>query len=136
MQGGTGLKVKIDVASTLTAIAELLDGDMPPQLKELAEMTAHPTTGNTTYRTFVDTGLRELGEFQMTLGWDTTETTHSTILTAFAGTDPVAMSIEDPAGAEVIAFDAHIRQISRISKQTDGYKAQVTVRPTGAPTIT
>jgi len=136
MQGGTGVKVKITVSAALTAITNLLDADLPPQLKELAEMSTHPTTGSTTYRQFVDTGLRELGEFQMTLGWDPSETTHAEVLTIFAGTDPVDMSVEDPAGNEVIAFSAHIRQISRISKMTDGYKAQVTIRPTGAPTIT
>ena len=135
MQGGTGLKISITTTG-LTAITELLDGDMPAQLKELAEMTAHPTTGSTTYRTFVDTGLRELGEFQMTLGWDTAEATHAAVLTAFNSSSAVQMSVEDPTADETLTFDAFIRQISRISKQTDGYKAQVTVRPTGAPTIT
>jgi deoxyribodipyrimidine photolyase-like uncharacterized protein len=132
-QGGYGLEVKINTGS-LTAIAKMVDGDMPAQLKELAEVTAHDSTSG--YREFIDTGIRELGEFQVTLLWDDTEATHAQILTSFNATAAVSMSVLDPAGQETIAFSAFIRQISRISKMADGYKANVMIRPTGAPTIT
>lgn len=136
VQGGFGLKVKIMVSTTLTAIADLLDADFPTMEKVLAEMTAHPTSGATGWDVAVDTGKRKSSEFMMELGWDDTVATHAAIQTAFDATTAVSMSIEDPEGSEVIAFSAHIRSIQRIGKQEDGYKARVMVKPTGAPTIT
>jgi hypothetical protein len=136
MHGTHGVKVKITVGTVLTAVTNLLSATFPEQLKYLAEMAAHPTTGATGYTEFVDTGLREMGEFEVELGWDTSQTTHAAMLTAFAATAPVNMSIEDPTGDEVIAFSAHIRSVGRLAANKDGYKARVRIRPTGAPTIT
>jgi hypothetical protein len=136
-QGGTGVKVKITVGTTLTAIAYLKNvSGFPAQEKELAVNTAHPTSGTTVYETLIDTGLRRLTSFTCTLSWDDTNTTHAAILTAFNATSPVNMSIEDPAGGEVIAFSAHIRRVSRMGNIGTEYEAQVEIQPTGAPTIT
>lgn len=132
-QGGFGLEVKINTGA-LTAIVKVQESDFPAQMKELADVTGHDSASG--YREFIDTGVRELGEFTLTVLWDDTATTHAALLTAFAGTAVVGMSIEDPAGQEVIAFNAFIKQIGRVSVMTEGYKAQITVRPTGAPTIT
>lgn len=132
-QGGFGLVVKINTGS-LTAIANVVDAEFPEQRQTLAEITAHDSTSG--YREYMATGLRELASFKMTLIWDESETTHAAIVTAFGSDASVGMSIEDPAGAEVIAFDAFIEVIGRISKAEEAYQAEITVQPTGAPTIT
>lgn len=133
MQGGFGVVVKINTG-TLTAVANLIDVDYPKFKKYIAEMTGHDSAGG--YYEAVATGKRRLEAFPMTLGWDIVETTHAAIITAFDSDAPVGFSIEDPDGDEVIAFDAHIEEIMRISKQEDGMKAEILVHPTGAPTIT
>src|SRR3972149_546438 len=105
VQGAFGVKLKITIGTVLTAITNLLSvPNFPEQRKMLADMTAHPTSGSTGYMTKIDTGVRELTPFEVTLGWDDVEATHAAILTAFAATAAVNMSIEDPGGAEVIAF--------------------------------
>lgn len=134
--GGFGTKLKIMVGTTLTAVAGLKDVTFPEQAKMLFESTAHPTSGATGYATYGDTGKRQLTEFTATLFWDVDEATHAALLTAFDSTTALSMSIEDPAGDEVIAFSGHIRRIGRISSQEDGYQAEVSIQPTGAPTIT
>lgn len=134
-QGSFGVKLKIDISSTLTAIAYMTDVSFPAQEKELADITPHPTTGNTGYREWLDTGVRSLSDFTCTLTWDAAESTHAAILSAFDSTSPVSMSIEDPTGGETIAFSAHIKRISRLSALADAYKAEVQIQPTGAPTI-
>ncbi len=131
IQGTFGVKMKLDGAT----VVSVLEASFPEQLKELAEMTPHPIAGATGYKQFVDTGVRELGEFTVTLAWDDTEATHAAVLTAFSSTTASALSVEDPAGQEVIAFSAFIRSIGRLTPTPDGYKARVTIRPTGAPTI-
>lgn len=133
-QGGFGVSLKIMISTTLTAITKIVAVTFPNQKKEVADVTAHDSPSG--YREFVDTGLRELTEFTATILWDDVAVTHAAVLTAFAATTAVSMSIQDPDGNEIIAFSAFITQVGRISEMTDGYKAQVTIRPTGAPTIT
>lgn len=135
-QGGFGVVFKVMISTTLTAVVNLLDIDFPEQTKEVADMTAHPSAAATGYRSYIDSGVRELTEFTAVLGWDDLEATHAAILTAFDATTALSMSIEDAAGQEVIAFSGFVRTVGRISKIGDGYKANVVVRPTGAPTIT
>src|SRR5512139_765487 len=135
-QGGFGVKLKITVSTTLTAVANLLEVNFPEQRKEMADMTAHPTSGATGYRTKIDSGVRELTPFTCVLGWDDTATTHAAMVTAFDATAGVNMSIEDPAGSEIIAFSGTISMIGRMAAIGDGYKATVEITPLGAPTIT
>lgn len=132
--GGFGLIVKISIASTLTAIAELIDGEIPEFEKFIAEMTPHSASGG--YATHVATGKRKLNEFKVTLGWDSDDATHAAIIAAFDSNDAVNMSIVSPAADETIAFAAHVTKVGRITAQEDGYKCDVTIQPTGAPTIT
>lgn len=135
VEGGFGLSVKIKITSTMTAIAELLEGEIPEFEKFVAEMTPHSATGG--YATYVATGKRKLNEFKITLGWDSDDSTHAAIIAAFDSDSPVDMSVVSPDGTdETIAFSAHITKIGRIAEQEDGYKADVTIQPTGAPTIT
>jgi hypothetical protein len=134
LQGGYGLIVKISITAVLTAIAELLDGEIPEFEKYIAEMTSHSATGG--YAVFVATGKRKMNEFKITLGWDSDDVTHAAILSAFDSNASVNMSVTSVGTDEVIAFAAHVTKVGRISPQEDGYKCDVTIQPTGAPTIT
>ncbi len=134
VEGGFGLSVKIKIASTMTAIVEMLEGEIPEFEKFLAEMTPHDAPGG--YAKYVATGKRKMNEFKITLGWDSDDSTHAAVLAAFDSDSPVDMSVVSPDGAdETIAFAAHIAKIGRIAEQEDGYKCDVTIQPTGAPTI-
>jgi hypothetical protein len=132
-QGGFGLVIKI-YTSSLTAIVDVLDGEIPRFKRYLAEFTAHDSPSG--YDEYISTGRRGLDKFKLTLGWDSTATTHAAIVTAFGSNTAVAMSAQDAAGEEVIAFSAFVEEIGRISKQKEGYVAEVVIQPTGAPTIT
>ncbi len=133
--GGFGLEVQIKVTATLTAFANMLDGEIPEFEKFLAEMTPHSATDG--YAVWVDTGKRKLNEFKVTLGWDPADSTHAAMLAAFDATAPVDMAVVSPDGSsETIGFSAHIKKVGRLSPQEDGWKCEVTIQPTGAPTIT
>lgn len=131
--GGFGLVVQIDVSGTPTALVHVLDMDIPEFMKFIAEMTGHDSAGG--YYEAVDTGKKRVQPFPVTLGWDVGEATHTAILTAFNSATPVTFSVEDPAGGETISFECLVERVKRVSKQEDGYKAEVTIHPTGQPTI-
>ena len=133
-QGGFGVVLKITVSAALTAVANLLDVEFPEFEKVVVESTKHSSPGG--YAEYIATGLREMKSFKATLGWDAAETTHAAVLAAFDSDSTVNMSIQDPDGAEVIAFAAHITKLGRMSKQREQYKCDVTIQPTGQPTIT
>lgn len=133
-QGGFGLTARIDIAETLTAIVTILDCEMPRFKRYLADFTAHDSASG--YDEYISTGRRGLDKFKMTLGWDADEETHAAMVTAFDSEAPVGMNIEDPAGVEVINFDAFIEEIGRIAKQKEGYVCEVSIQPTGAVGIT
>src|SRR5215208_853864 len=134
VKGGFGLTVMIKIATSMTAIAEVIDGEIPEFEKFIAEMTAHGSTGG--YAKYVATGKRKMNEFKMTLGWDSDDATHAAILAAFDSNGPVQMAIVSPdATDEVIGFSAHISKTGRIAPQEDGYKCDVTIQPSGAPTL-
>jgi hypothetical protein len=84
----------------------------------------------------IDTGKKSLNAFTVTLNWDKAHATHAAMVTAFGSATPVNMSIEDPAGSEIIAFSAFINKIGRVAEQEEVYSAEVEITPTGAPTIT
>lgn len=133
-QGGFGLTLKIDVSSSLTAIVQVLTSDFPEFLKFIAESTGHDAPSG--YYQSTATGKRRLNPFTVTIAWDTSVTTHATIVTAFDSDEAVDMSIADPDSDETIAFSAHIETVGRISEQQDIYKADVLIHPSGPPTIT
>lgn len=133
VQGGFGLVLKINTGS-LTTVVDVLESDFPEQEKVVAENTAHDSSGG--YAEYVATGKRRLSEFTATLAWDDTAATHAALLTNLAADTSVGFSIQDPDGQEVIAFSGHVTMIKRISDQEETYKAEVTIQPTGAPTIT
>jgi len=134
VSGGLGVIVKITVSAALTAIANVEKVEFPKFQRGLKEITAHDSTGG--WAEYLSTGKRELGSFGMTLTWDKAEATHAAILTAFNAETPVNMSIQDPKGAEIIAFSAFIKTIDRVSDLETAYQCKVEVQPTGVPAIT
>jgi predicted secreted protein len=133
-QGGFGLTLKIYITSALVAVTKVSTADFPTFRKFIAESTGHDSAGG--WYQAVATGKRRLEPFSAELNWDTAEATHAAMMTAFNSDAAVAMSIEDPAGDEVIAFSAHVEAITRVSQQEDRYYATVEFHPSGAPTIT
>lgn len=133
-QGGYGVKLKVTVSAALTLVVGVLDVDFPKTSRELAEITAHDSSGG--WAEYISTGYRSAGEMKATLAWDDGATTHAAVLTAFNSGASVNMSIEDPAGQEIIAFAGIVKEISRMAKQKEAYKAEVVIQPTGALTIT
>ena len=136
VEGGMGVQVKITVGTSLTAIAEVQEGSEMPKFKKfLAEATPHSATGG--WAKMVATGKRKAEPFKVVLAWDSDDTTHAAIATAFDSENPVNMAVVSPDGSdETISFSAHIEEIARIPGQEDYYKAEVMIHPTGKPTIT
>jgi predicted secreted protein len=133
-QGGYGLVIKIEITATLTAIAHVLESDMPEFEKIIADVTAHDSPSG--WAQSIATGKRQMNEFTMTLLWDADAATHAAIVAAFNSDVTVNMSVQDPDGIEVIAFAAHVVKIGRMAEQEEGYQAEITIQPTGVPTIT
>lgn len=133
-QGGFGLTVTLEIAEVATAIATILDGEMPRFKRYLADFTAHDSASG--YDEYISTGRRGLDKFKLILGWDIGEETHEALVDAFDSDIAILMTVEDPAGAETITFSAFVEEIGRVAKQKEGYTAEIVIQPTGAPTIT
>ena len=132
-QGGFGTVIKIKVTSTLTAITYAQEIEFPEFEKILADITGHDAPGG--YEEIIATGKRKMNEFKVKLTWDISQVTHAAVQAAFDTDDAVEMSVEDPDGDEVIAFFAHVSKLGRIAEQEEGYVCEVTIKPTGIPTI-
>lgn len=132
-QGGFGVALKINTGS-LTTVVGLLDVEFPEQTRIIAESTGHDAPSG--YYTGIPSGKRRLEPFPATIKWDDTQATHAAMLTNFNASTVLGWSIQDPGGQEIIAFNAWVERISRISKQDGAYQARVQIHPTGVPTIT
>lgn len=128
-QGGFGVQLKIMVGTVLTAVANMIDVDYPELEKILSESTGHDSTAG--YAEYIATGKYKANEFTCTLTWDSADATHAAIVTAFDAAAAVSMSIEDPDSVEVISGSAHIRVVTRISRQEEHFQAEVAIQPTG-----
>jgi predicted secreted protein len=132
--GGFGCIVRINITATLTVIADVVELKFPEFERTVADITAHDSTNG--WAEYIATGMRKMSEFTMTVVWDDGATTHAALLTNFNSATSVNMNIQDPLGQEVIAFAAFITKIARSGEMDDAFKAEITVQPTGAPTIT
>ena len=133
-QGGFGLVCQIDVSGTPTAFAKILDVEFPVFKKFIAESTTHDSTGG--YYEAEPSGKRRVMPLTATLAWDSSQSTHAAVLTAFNADTAVTFSIADPDGDETIAFECHIEEVRRLGQQEDIFKAEVLIHPTGQATIT
>lgn len=129
-QGGYGAKMSIGG----TALAHIMDMEFPEFEKIISDVTAHDSPGG--YAEYTASGKRQLNRYKLTLLWDANNAVHQQILDGFDSNLIVEMSCEDPLGQEIVAFDAHVTKINRITKQEEGYTAEVEFQPTGIPSIT
>lgn len=135
-QGGFGSTILIaaGTAGSGTAIAHVMDFEFPEFEKILADVTAHDSPSG--YAEFIATGKRQLNSFKITLLWDDSAATHTTIIAAFGSDSPYYLTCKDPDGQETIAFWAHVSKLGRISKQEEGLSCEVEIQPTGVPSVT
>lgn len=139
MTASTGMGITFSIEDpgspgTYLAIATVIDADWPALRKILVETTAHDSPGG--YKEHTDSGLREMGEFTVTLGWDDTEATHGEILTAWGLNVLWSYQIESPDASENIEFDAFMTEMARASQKDSYYQMTITFQPTGIPVIT
>ncbi len=132
-QGSFGHDLKIMVATTLTTIANVVDMDYPALEKVVAESTGHDSTAG--YAEWIATGKYTVGEFTITVVWDSADSTHAAIVTAFDAGAAVSMSLADPDTVETITFSAHVKGMTRQADQEDAYKAEIVFQPTGQASI-
>ena len=132
-QSGYGAILKITVSAALTAVAHVVDFEFPEFERMVADITAHDSPGG--YAEWISTRKRKLNEFTCKLTWDIAQTTHAAIVAAFDSDTPVAMSVQDHSGYEVITFNAYITKLGRIADQEDGYSCDVSIQATGDPLI-
>lgn len=120
-----------------TAIAELLNIDPPEILNEAIESTSHSTAA---YRTFINSGLREVAEFTATVQYTPTGVTHNNttgILADLTGSSSHNYQILFP-DASVWSFTAIVtgfKVSAANAPDPETLQAEVTFRPTGAPTL-
>lgn len=134
-QGGFGIACQIDVSGTPTTLAKILDAEWPVFKSFIAEATTEDSTGG--YYEAVVSEKRRVMPFAVILAWDTSQSTHAAVLTAFNGATSVTFSIADPDGDETIAFECFVEEVERQRSSQEGiYQARVLIHPTGQATIT
>lgn len=133
-QGGFGVKLKITVTATLTLLTGVEEVEFPELEKVMADITSHDSVDG--WDEVIPSGRFNSSEFVATLTWDADAATHAAVQTAFLSKTSMPMSIEDPAGVEVLTFNGYVTKMGRISEQEEGYKCTVTFKPTGKVTIT
>lgn len=134
IQGGFGVVFEMSIASVMTPVAHITEVKYPKLEKEIAEVTAHDSPGG--YAEHIATGKFSLGELTFTLAWDGADSTHSALLAAYNSKQPVDFSIHSPDNTDSIAFSALVKSLEFGAEQDGFYQCEVTLQPTGQPTIT
>lgn len=129
-----GTKLKIDISSTLTLVVSVTEVAFPKTSKVIDEITAHDSPSG--YYEALDVGVKRAEPFDVTVVWDSAQTTHAKFVTAFDGTSAVNFSVEDPGGVEIMAFAGHVESIERMTPLKGALRAKMHIHPTGAATIT
>lgn len=130
IQGGYGATVKIGSS----VVGHATDIEFPEFERTMADITAHDTSSG--YASWIPTGIRKMNAFKMTVVWSIDETAHSAIQANFVGSTASLITVADPNAYETISFSGFVSKIGRVVKMEDGYKADITIQPTGVPTIT
>lgn len=133
-QTAFGTKLKIDISSTLTLVVSVTEVSFPTTSKVLDEITAHDSASG--YYEAIDTGVKRAEPFDVTVIWDSAQATHAKVVSAFDGTSAVAFTVEDPGSVEIMAFNAHVENIQRMTPLKGALRAKMRIHPTGAATIT
>lgn len=130
--GGFGYTVRISISSVMTAIASIIDGDVPEMEKVLKESTGHDSVNG--WAEYTPTGKRKASAFTLTLGWAAGAPTHAALIAAFNSESPVNFNFSDPDGVETFAFAGHVSKLGRSYQQEDLTLCKVTIQPTGPVT--
>ena len=133
-QGGLGVKLKITVSAALTAVANVEEVEFPELEKIMADITAHDSGGG--WDETIPSGRFNSSEFEATLTWNADDSSHAAITAAFGSTVSMPMSIEDPAGVEVLAFNGFVTKMGRVAELDEAYRCKVTFKATGPINIT
>jgi predicted secreted protein len=127
-----GIQFKINS----TTIAEVLDFEGPGIENELIETTSHSTSGG--YKTYI-TGTKDNAEIKFDISYVPTESTHnaSTGLLKFADSgEAVTWAVVWPdAGGTTWSGNGLVMSFTPKAAIEDQLMAEVTVKPTGAPTL-
>jgi len=132
-QGAFGTILKINTG-TLTLVVSVEEVSFPVQSKVIDEVTSHDSPSG--YYEAISVGVRRAEPFDALVTWDVAQATHAQFVTSFNADTAIGMSIEDPGGAEVMSFSAHIESIARLTPLKNALRARIRIHPTGAATIT
>lgn len=117
--------------TAFTDVADVTEIGVLDVSAETIEVTSHDSAGG--WREFIG-GLKDGGSLSMSVNYD--PALHGTIFSNI-GVDGVAHQITlTDAGAAVVTFDGIITALSVGAPMDDKLAADVTIKVTGAPTIT
>jgi hypothetical protein len=122
-----------------TAVAEVISLDPPEIINEAIESTSH---GTTAYRTFINSGLREVAEFTATVDYTPTDATHNAttgLLYDLTSSTAHNYQIVFPnVGSTTWQFSAIVtsfKPLAADAQKPETLQAEITFRPTGSPTL-
>lgn len=128
---GTKWAISTDGGTTFTPVADVTNIEVLAIKADTIEATSHDSTGH--WREFVG-GLKDAGELSMDINYD--PAVHGTIFSNIGGA-PIKQKITlTDVGAHVVAFNGIITGLKAQAPYDDKLTAVVTVKVSGAPTIT
>lgn len=128
---GTKWSFSTDGGTTFTDVADVTKIDVLAIKADTTDVSSHDSTGQ--WREFTGS-MKDGGELSMELNYD--PAVHGTILAQIGGT-PIKHKVTlTDAGAAVVAFDGIITGLKAQAPYDDKLSATVTVKVSGAPTIT
>jgi predicted secreted protein len=128
---GTTWAMATGGGTSYTNLADVTSIDVLDVKADTIDVTAHDSASG--WREFIG-GLKDAGELSMDINYD--PAAHGTIFSNI-GSDAVSHKITLPdAGAAVVTFDGIITGMKAQAPYDDKLSATVTVKVTGAPTIT
>jgi hypothetical protein len=120
-------------AGPFVDIAELRDTTPPPRSRNVIETTSHNEQDDTAV-----VGIRRTGELAFTIGWVPSSTTHNPttgLMKSFIGGDLDVFRITFP-DASTWLFSGYVTNVGPSAPVDDGLTADISIKPTGAMTIT
>lgn len=142
--GGFGVTLNIgdgNVASspTYTAVANVQEVNGFSSEQVMTEITHHASTGG--YDEHIPSGMFRTDVIELVLGLDIAQATHANssggIVHAHLNETELAYQVVFPdSGSSTWTFDAYAQKINWLSPKDGHMQMQVTLRPTGQPTLT
>lgn len=128
---GTKWAFSTDGGTTFTDVAEVVNIDVLDVSADTTDVSSHDSPDQ--YREFVG-GMKDGGELSFDINYDPAK--HGAIMSNIGG-DPIKHKITLPdAGAATVEFDGIITGFKAQAPYDDKLSASVSVKVSGAPTIT